>query len=46
VVLLSTDTEIDIDALDRIRRYVGRSYQLDFDPQANATTVLHGYFWE
>lgn len=46
VVLLSTDTEIDADARERLRRYVGRSYHLDFDPAASATTVRPGYFWE
>jgi len=46
VVLLSTDTEIDLDSLAHIRRYVGRAYQLNFDPQTNATAVLPGYFWE
>ena len=46
VVLLSTDTEIDLDALARIQRYIGRSYQLEFDPATNATSIEPGYFWE
>ncbi|MCG7607950.1 MULTISPECIES: DNA sulfur modification protein DndD [Mycobacterium] len=45
VVLLSTDTEIDDEALDRITKRVGRSYQLVFDSATNATSVENGYFW-
>jgi DNA sulfur modification protein DndD len=46
VILLSTDTEIDEEAYERLRRHVGRSYRLEFDPATNATTVQRGYFWE
>jgi len=46
VLLLSTDTEIDNEAYDRIRKHVGRSYRLVFDQVKNATTVANGYFWE
>lgn len=46
VVLLSTDTEIDEEALARIAPKVGRTYYLEFDPATNATHVEHGYFWE
>jgi DNA sulfur modification protein DndD len=46
VILLSTDTEIDSDAYDRIRPSVGRSYRLVFDQSKNATAVRDGYFWE
>lgn len=46
VVLLSTDTEIDEDAYDRIRPHVGRSYRLVFDQSKSATSVDAGYFWE
>lgn len=45
VVLLSTDTEIDESAFERISEHVGRSYRLDFDPTINATSVRAGYFW-
>ncbi|OBC03471.1 DNA sulfur modification protein DndD [Mycobacterium sp. 852013-50091_SCH5140682] len=45
VVLLSTDTEIDDEALSRIAKNVGRSYQLVFDSATNATSVENGYFW-
>jgi len=46
VILLSTDTEIDEYAYDRIARHVGRAYRLEFDPGTNATSVEPGYFWE
>ena len=46
VVLLSTDTEIDEAAYERISQYVGRSYRLVFDQETNATSVHDGYFWE
>jgi DNA sulfur modification protein DndD len=46
VILLSTDTEIDELAYDRLARHVGRTYRLEFDPLTNATAVEPGYFWE
>jgi DNA sulfur modification protein DndD len=46
VVLLSTDTEIDEEAYERIQRYIGREYRLVFDAASNATFVDDGYFWE
>jgi DNA sulfur modification protein DndD len=46
VILLSTDTEIDAAARERLRPCIGRSYRLDFDAAASATTVQLGYFWE
>lgn len=46
VILLSTDTEIDQEAYQRIRKSVGRSYSLVFDQDRNATSVRSGYFWE
>ncbi|MFI9633593.1 DNA sulfur modification protein DndD [Nocardia sp. NPDC051929] len=46
VILLSTDTEIDRDAFERIAPYIGRAYRLEFDPSRNATAVEDGYFRE
>lgn len=46
VVLLSTDTEIDADTWRQLAPHTGLSYRLDFDPDAGATTVRPGYFWE
>jgi DNA sulfur modification protein DndD len=46
VVLLSTDTEIDAEARNRLQQHIGRAYRLDFDAAAAATTIRPGYFWE
>jgi DNA sulfur modification protein DndD len=46
VLLLSTDTEIDAEARERLQRHIGRAYRLEFDPAAAATTIRPGYFWE
>ena len=46
VILLSTDTEIDQDAYQRLRSHVGLAYRLEFDQAVNATRVASGYFWE
>ncbi|MEM9492336.1 MAG: DNA sulfur modification protein DndD, partial [Myxococcota bacterium] len=46
VLLLSTDEEIDEHYFGRLRPHVGRSYLLDFDDRAGATSVREGYFWE
>jgi len=46
VILLSTDTEVDADAVSRLRRSIGHAYRLVHDDTAGATTVERGYFWE
>jgi DNA sulfur modification protein DndD len=46
VVLLSTDTEVDEEALKTLRPFVGRMFLLEFDDTVNATAVRPGYFWE
>lgn len=46
VILLSTDTEIDELAYDRLARYIGREYRLEFDSSTHATAIEPGYFWE
>lgn len=45
VILLSTDTEIDEAAYERIAPRVGRAYHLEFDAAINASYVVNGYFW-
>ena len=45
VILLSTDTEIDEEAYERIAPRVGRAYHLEFDAATNASYVVDGYFW-
>ena len=45
VILLSTDEEIDKESLHRLEKFVGRSYQLEFDETRRATHITPGYFW-
>ncbi len=45
VILLSTDEEIDEDSLQRLEKFVGRSYQLEFNEVRRSTTITPGYFW-
>ena len=44
VLLLSTDEEIAGDYLERLRPWIGRSYQLAYDDKVCQTQVVPGYF--
>lgn len=44
ILLLSTDEEITGKYLDRLRPWVGRSYQLVFDDEMGKSTIVPGYF--
>jgi DNA sulfur modification protein DndD len=46
VIILSTDTEIDRQYFDLLRKHVGRSYRLDYAVQGSGTIVREGYFWD
>jgi DNA sulfur modification protein DndD len=46
VVLLSTDTEVDLRLLQALGTNVSHTYRLDFDQSRQATTVIPGYFGE
>ena len=46
VILLSTDEEVNEASLDRLKKFVGRSYTLAFDEETNGTTIKTGYFWK
>jgi DNA sulfur modification protein DndD len=45
VLLLSTDEEIDEKSFASLRRWIGRTYKLDFDDHTGATAIREGYFW-
>lgn len=45
VLLLSTDEEIDEHYYDKLKPWVGRSYNFHFDDSLGATRVQPGYFW-
>ena len=43
VLLLSTDEEIRGESYQKLARWIGHSYRLDFDQADNATTIETGY---
>jgi DNA sulfur modification protein DndD len=45
VVILSTDTEIEETAFEKLRSSVARAYHLDYDDAEKCTTATEGYFW-
>ncbi|MBW8298280.1 MAG: DNA sulfur modification protein DndD [Hydrogenophaga sp.] len=44
VILLSTDTEIDVDTRELLEPYVSHSFHLEFDPVERRSIVSPGYF--
>jgi DNA sulfur modification protein DndD len=46
VVLLSTDTEVDVRLLQALGPNVSHTYRLDYDPDSQSTTAALGYFGE
>jgi DNA sulfur modification protein DndD len=46
VVLLSTDTEVDVRLLEALGPSVSHTYRLDYDPRTQSTTATPGYFRE
>ncbi|MEJ0076827.1 MAG: DNA sulfur modification protein DndD [Alphaproteobacteria bacterium] len=44
VVLLSTDTEVDVALQQRLGASVSHTYRLDYDPQSGRTVPSQGYF--
>jgi DNA sulfur modification protein DndD len=45
VIVLSTDTEIDRQYFEMLRKHVSHSYMLEYVPEENGTVVTEGYFW-
>jgi DNA sulfur modification protein DndD len=46
VIVLSTDTEVDAEALDELGESVGRTYRLVHSNERQSTTVEPGYFFD
>ncbi len=46
VVILSTDTEIEETAFQKLRPSIARAYHLDYDEDEKSTTANEGYFWQ
>ncbi|MBF0557001.1 MAG: DNA sulfur modification protein DndD, partial [Nitrospirae bacterium] len=46
VIILSTDTEIDINYYRNLKGHLAGAAKLEFDHRQELTTVKAGYFWE
>jgi DNA sulfur modification protein DndD len=46
VVILSTDTEIEETAFEKLQPSIARAYRLDYDDAEKCTTATEGYFWK
>lgn len=44
VILLSTNTEIDMEHFRRLEPFIGHVYRLEFDDQTRSTSIKIGYF--
>jgi len=45
VLLLSTNKEIDIEALGDLEPAIGHRYRLKYDEKSDSSEILDGYFW-
>ena len=45
VIVLSTDTEVDVQWAQRLSPYVSQQYCLDYDAKAKTTVIRPGYFF-
>jgi DNA sulfur modification protein DndD len=45
VIVLSTDTEVDIEWARRLEPHVARQYCLDYDEKQDSTVIRPGYFF-
>lgn len=45
VIVLSTDTEVDVKWAERLSPYVAKQYRLDYDPSTDSTVIRPGYFF-
>lgn len=46
VVILSTDTEIEVNYFEQLQSSVARAYHLNYDEAGRVTNVEEGYFWK
>lgn len=44
VIILSTDSEIDVDAYNELEDSISHTYRLEFDEEEGRTRVIEGYF--
>lgn len=45
VIVLSTDTEVDIEATRKLAPHVAKQYRLEYDPLMESTIIRVGYFF-
>ena len=45
VVVLSTDTEVDVEWARRLEPYVAKQYRLDYDESNDSIVIRPGYFF-
>lgn len=45
VIVLSTDTEVDVQWAKRLEPHVARQYRLDYDRSTDSTVIRAGYFF-
>ncbi len=46
VIILSTDTEIEVKYFEQLKPCVARAYHLNYDEAGRMTKVEEGYFWQ
>jgi len=46
VIILSTDTEIEVDYFEQLQPSIARAYHLSYDEEERSTTAEEGYFWD
>ena len=46
VIILSTDTEIEVNYFEQLKPSVARAYHLNYDEGGRMTNVEEGYFWQ
>ncbi len=46
VIILSTDTEIEVNYFEQLKPSLARAYHLSYDEAGRMTRVEQGYFWQ
>lgn len=46
VVILSTDTEIEVNYFEQLKPSLARAYHLSYDEAGRMTRLEEGYFWQ
>lgn len=45
VIVLSTDTEVDVEWAKRLAPHVSKQYRLDYEPSTDSAVIRPGYFF-